>query len=95
MPGPATCLVRPTLKPTRAAEHLEALLLRRVDVRRCDEAVRLDERLDHDGLAAGVGRGLAEDDALAGDGVVDGVACANHGRAPFWVGSLVTIEGAA
>ena len=50
---------------------------------RGDEPVRLDEGLDHDGLAAGVGGGLAEDDALAGDGVVDAVACADHDGAPF------------
>ena len=98
-PGPATSFLRPTLKPTRAAEHLEALLLARVDVRRGDEAVRLDVGLDHDGLAAGLARRLAEDDPLAGDRVLDAVSCADHGRLLFsgrLCGvSLETIRGAA
>ena len=94
--GAGDLLLAVDLEADGAAEDLEALLLRRVDVGRRDEAVRLDERLDHDGLAAGVARGLAEDDALAGDRVVDAVACADH----VWLlsltsGSLVTIEGAA
>ena len=65
-------------KGHRPAEHLEALFLGGVDVRRRDEAVRLDEALDDDGLAARVGGRLVEDDALAGDRILDGVSCSNH-----------------
>ena len=49
-----------------------------MDVRRGDEAVRLDEGLDDDGLAARLARGLAEDEPLAGDGILDGVSYADH-----------------
>src|SRR5204862_3262483 len=51
-----------------AAEDLEALLLARVHVRGRDEAVRLHEGLDHDGLAVRLAPPLPEDDALAGHG---------------------------
>jgi hypothetical protein len=43
-----------------------------------DEAVRLDEGLDHDRLAARLARRLAEDEALAGDRVLDDVSCMDH-----------------
>jgi hypothetical protein len=79
-PGPATVFSRPTRKP---AEDLEALFLARVNVRRGDEAVGVHERLDHDRGAARVARRLVEDDALSGDGVLDHVACTNHGGSRF------------
>src|SRR5581483_2941454 len=56
----------------------EPLALRRVDVRRRDEPVRLDDGLDHDRFAVRVARGGEEGDALAGDRVLDGVASADH-----------------
>jgi hypothetical protein len=62
----------------RAAEDHEALLLARVHVGRGDEAVRLHVRLDHDGLAVRLTARLPEDDALAGDRILDRVSCANH-----------------
>ena len=65
-----------------AAEDLETLLLARVDMGGRDEAVRLHEGLDHDGLAVRLAACLPEDDALAGDGVVDRVSCVNHVDAP-------------
>jgi hypothetical protein len=45
--------------------------LERVHVGRGDEAVWPHERLEHDPLAAGVGRGLVEDQPFAGDGILD------------------------
>src|SRR5581483_5211904 len=73
------------LQPERAARDGEALALRRVNVSGGDEPVRLDDDLDHDRLAAGVGRGREERDALAGDGVLDCLACADHLCASFGV----------
>jgi hypothetical protein len=84
-PGPATIFLPPDLEADGAAQDLEPLLLARVDVRGGHEAVRLDERLDHDRLTAGLARRLAEDEALAGDRVFDGVSCVNHVCSPFWV----------
>src|SRR5436190_1754641 len=75
-------LLAADLETDGAAQDLEALLLARVDVGRGHEAVRLHEGLDDDGLAAGLARGLAKDDALAGDRVVDAVACVDHVGAP-------------
>src|SRR5437763_4749786 len=66
------------LQPELPGLDREALALGRVHVRGCDAAVGLDDGLDHDRLAVGVGRGGEERDALAGDRVVDGVACADH-----------------
>ena len=60
-------------------DDLEDLRLVRVRVGRCDEAVRLDENVDHDALSVGIGGGLDEADALAGDAVVDHVSGADHG----------------
>ena len=71
-------LLPPDLEADAAAKHLEALLLARMDMGRRDEAVRLDEGLDHHGLAVRLARCLAKDDALAGDGVVNRVSCMNH-----------------
>jgi hypothetical protein len=48
--------------------------LERVHVGRGDEAVWPHERLEHDPLAAGVGRGLVEDQPLAGDGILDRIS---------------------
>ena len=59
-------------------DDLELLALERVDVRGRDDAARPDEHLDLDRLAARLARGLVEDDALSGDGVLDRVACVNH-----------------
>ena len=47
-----------------------------------DGAVRLHDELDDDGLAAGVGGGLAKGHTLPGDGVLDGVAGADHLEPP-------------
>ena len=82
-PGPATSFSPPTLKPTEPWSDLEALLLARMHVRRGDEAVRLHERLDDDGLAAGLAGGLAEDEPLAGDRVLDRISSTNHLSAPL------------
>jgi hypothetical protein len=49
-----------------------------MDVRGGDEAVRLDDRFDHDRLAVRVGRRGEEGDALPRDRVLDGVTCADH-----------------
>ncbi|MFL5973097.1 MAG: hypothetical protein ACJ750_11995 [Gaiellaceae bacterium] len=43
-----------------------------------DEAVRLDEGLEQDRLAVRLAGGLPEDEPLAGDRVLDEVACLNH-----------------
>ena len=48
------------LEPNLALEDLEDLGLVGVDVRGCDEAVRLDAHLDEDVLASGLG-GRADD----------------------------------
>ena len=69
-------LAEPELELAR--EHLEALLLCGMDVRRRDGAVRLDERLDDDRLAVRLGRGLAEHERLAGDGIRDGLSGGDH-----------------
>ena len=78
----------------RAAEHLEALLLARMHVRRGDEAVRLDVGLDHDGRAVRLAARLPEDDALAGDRVLDRISCADHACLLFLGGPLAAaVEG--
>ena len=82
-----------------ALEHLEDLGLVRVQVGGGDEAVRLDEHVDHDTLPVRVGGGLDEADRLAGDAVVDDVSGADHGVAPClggygWTGAA-WIAGAA
>ena len=64
----------------RPLEHLEALALERVDVRGGDGAVGLDGDLDLDELAVGVGRCLKEVDGLAGERILDRVACADGSR---------------
>jgi hypothetical protein len=56
----------------------EALALGGVDVRGGNEPTWLDDGLDHDRVAVGVRRGGDEGDALAGDRVLDGVACKDH-----------------
>jgi hypothetical protein len=53
-------------------------------VRRCDEAVRLDGALDENVLAPGLARCLQEEQALAGDGVLDHISLADH-LTPFQV----------
>ena len=75
-PGDELPLAEPELE--LAGDDLEGLLLRRVDVGGGDGAVRLDVRLDDDALAVGVGRGRAEHERLAGDGVRDGLAGGDH-----------------
>ena len=79
-PGAGACdeLLAADLEADGAAEDLEPLLLQRVHVRGRDEASRLHVRLDHDRLAARLPGGLAEHEALAGDRVLDAVACADH-----------------
>ena len=62
----------------RPGEHLEALGLERVHVRRRDEAAGLNDRLEDDALAAGLGSGLVEHEPLAGDGVLDLISCVEH-----------------
>ncbi len=61
-----------------ALEHLEALGLVRVHVRRGDEPVGADDRLDEDGLAVGLAGRLVKDEDLAGYGVLEPVSLANH-----------------
>src|SRR5829696_1813570 len=56
------------------AQDLEPLLLVRMNVGGRDEAVRLDEGLEHDRLAVRLAGGLPEDEPLAGDRVLDDVA---------------------
>src|SRR5207248_7068610 len=76
-------LLRPAdLDAELARLDREALALGRMDVRGRDGAVRLDDGLDHDRVAVGVGRRGEERDALAGDRVVDRVACADHSGPP-------------
>jgi hypothetical protein len=76
-------------------EDLEALRLVRMDVRRRDAPAGPDGDLDVDELAAGLRRGGAEQDVLAGDGVLDRVAGAErggrrgHGIAS-WLAGVVT-----
>jgi len=82
--GACDGLLAADLEADLAAEHLEALFLAGVDVGRGDEAVGLHVGLDHDRLAAGLARGLAEDDPLAGDRVLDDVSCTNHGCSPLF-----------
>jgi hypothetical protein len=65
-------------QPERAREDVEALGLRRVDVRGGDEAVGLDDRLDANQLAAGLRCGLVEHEHLAGDGVLESVSWPDH-----------------
>src|SRR6185437_12886958 len=74
-------------EPDGAAEHLEALLLARVHMRRGDEAVRLDVGLDHDGRSVRLAARLPENNALAGDRVLDRISCADH-RSLLLVGPL-------
>jgi hypothetical protein len=71
-------LVGPGPEADLAVEHLEALGLVRMNVRRRDGAVGADDRLDEHGLAVGLLRGLVEDENLAGDGVLETVSLANH-----------------
>ena len=95
-PGPTVSSLPVEPERDRALDHLEPLLLERMHVRRRDEAGRLDEALEEDGLAIRVGRGLLEDEALAGDGVLDGVACADHvSLLPSWSRTTVGRSGAA
>src|SRR6185437_5794758 len=84
---PGDDLLASDAEPDTAAEHLEALLLRGMDVRRRHEAVRLHVGLDHDGLAAGLAGGLAEHEPLARDRILDAVPCANH-LVSFSVGAV-------
>src|SRR5215218_3122001 len=53
-------------KAYRTPEDLETLFLMGVDVGRRHEAARFDERLQDDGLAARVARGLTEEKPLSG-----------------------------
>ena len=66
------------LEAELALEHLEALALVGVEVGGGDEAARLDDDLDQDVLAVGVGRGLDEPHQLAGDRIVENVSLADH-----------------
>src|SRR3954454_11948010 len=95
-PGAGDELLPPDPEADAAAEDLEPLLLARVHVRGGNEAVRLHEGLDHDGLAVRLAARLPEDDALAGDGILDGVSCADHlGLLRFVPGVGNTIDRAA
>ena len=69
-------LANPELQLT--CEDLEPLFLRGMDVCRGDGAVGIDVRLDDDRFPVGVGRGLAEHQRLAGDGILDGLAGSDH-----------------
>jgi len=81
--GAGNALLAADLEADRAREHLEALLLPRVDVCRRDEPIRLHVGLDHDGVPAGLLRRLSKDDALAGDGVLDALSCTDHLGSPL------------
>jgi hypothetical protein len=61
-----------------ALEHLEALGLARMHVRRGDEPVGANDRLDEHRSAAGLLRGAVEDEHLAGHRVLEPVSLANH-----------------
>ena len=76
--GPQLDLLAAAPHPERSREHLEALGLEGVDVRRGDEAAGLHDRLEDDALAAGLGGGLVEDEPLAGDGILDLISCVEH-----------------
>ena len=76
--GAGDDLLAVELEGDRARLDLEALGLVRVHVRRRDEAVRLDGALDENVLAAGLVRRLQEEQALAGDGVLDHISLADH-----------------
>src|SRR5260370_36432634 len=63
-----------------AADHLEALFLHRVHVRAGHLAVRVHVKFDGHELTAGVGRGLAEDEPLATDRVLENLPGERHFR---------------
>ena len=65
--GPEQELLAAGLQAERSRGDGEALALERMDMRRRDEPVRLDDGLEHDRLAVGVLGGGEERDALAGD----------------------------
>ena len=77
-PAAATMTAPSTLNVSEPSSHLEDLGLVRVQVGARHEPVGLDEDVDRDALAVGVGRGLDEADRLAGDAVVDHVSGADH-----------------
>ena len=79
-PASATIVRMPEAELHRALEHVEALLLLRVHVRTGDVAVGGQLELELEQLAVGVGSGLEEGDALAADGVVDGLSGVSHDR---------------
>jgi hypothetical protein len=62
----------------RAADDLEALLLLGVRVRPRHGAAGREHQLEAEQLAVGVGRGLAEEDLLAADGVLEDLPCMRH-----------------
>ena len=62
------------LERDRALDDLEELLLKRVEVRRRHESRGLDEALESHILAACLGGRRREDEALAGNGILDRVA---------------------
>ena len=73
--GPERDLLPPDLQAELSRRDGEALALGGVDVRSGNEPTWLNDGLDHDRVAVGVRRGGEEGDALAGDRVLDGVAC--------------------
>jgi hypothetical protein len=94
LPGAGDELLPADPEADGAPEHLEARLLARMEACRGDEAVRLHVGLDHDGLAVRLAARLPEDEALAGDGVLERVSCANH-RCLLPVGRTARLSAAA
>ena len=68
--------------PERPGDRVEALGLERMDVRRCDEAAGSHDRLEDHALAAGLGRGLVEDEPLARHRILDLISCVEHDVPP-------------
>ncbi len=69
----------------RSVDDVEALGLGGMDVGGCDDAVRLDDRLDADDLATGLGCGLVEDQHFACYRVLEPFSWTDHGS-PFGAG---------
>ena len=83
LPALLVCSSRPRRKPTVPRRTSKRSSWEGVHVGCGYEAVRLHVTLDDDGLAVRLTRGRAEDDALAGDGILDDVPWDGSSDAPF------------